>query len=107
MKKSLQELDDILIEFEKDNWIAPTSLKGRTRHITLHITKLLGKLAAISEKWEHGFDDEAAVIEIKDGIAPDLLGYALMLARIHNFDLEAAFLERLEANKRKVQGLEG
>jgi NTP pyrophosphatase (non-canonical NTP hydrolase) len=102
MKHSLLELDKILQEFEQDYWVATDSKKGKTRHITLHITKLLGKLGSISEKWEHGFDKDANEELIKTDITPDLLMYALMLARLHNFDLEESFMKRLEVNKRKV-----
>jgi NTP pyrophosphatase (non-canonical NTP hydrolase) len=102
MNKSLSEIDAILIDFEKDYWVAPTTRKGKTRHILLHMTKLLGKLGTVVEKWEHGLEIDEKVIA--EEIVPDLLIYALMLARDENIDLEKVFIERLEVNKKKVGG---
>lgn len=99
--KNLQELQDILVNFEKDYWVAPEGKDEQTRHILLHITKLIGKLGAVCEKKEHNFDPDEKVI--KEEVIPDLLYFALSLSEIHNVDLEEVFLDRLEANKKKVE----
>jgi NTP pyrophosphatase (non-canonical NTP hydrolase) len=100
MSRTLSELDNLLQEFEKDNWVAPRDSKSVTRHITQHIAKLIGKLGAVTEKWEHGF--EADTTQLKEEVIPDLLYYALNLAHAHEVDLEKAFLHRLEINRQKV-----
>ncbi len=100
MSKTIKELDAISVEFEKDYWVAPSTRKGKTRHILLHMTKMLGKLGAIVEKWEHGLEvDEKPIAE---EVVADMFMYALMLSREENVDLEEAFLRRLEINKKKV-----
>lgn len=98
--KTLKELQQILIEFEKENWVAPRDAKSVTRHLTQHIAKLMGKLGTITEKWEHDFDPD--LTPLKEEVIPDLLYYALSLATTYDVDLEKAFLNRLEINKQKV-----
>jgi len=102
MSKSstLKELEDRLVEFEVDNWVAPRDIQSVTRHITQHLAKLMGKLGTVTEKWEHGF--EADLSQVKDEVIPDLLYYALNLAHTHGVDLEAAFEKRLGVNAEKI-----
>lgn len=99
---TLDELKKIFIEFEKEYWVAPKGQDEQTRHIILHMTKLLGKIGGIAEKREHGFEVDTSII--KNEVIPDLLYYAFGLSDIYNVDLEKAFLERLEANKAKING---
>jgi NTP pyrophosphatase (non-canonical NTP hydrolase) len=98
--KTIEELSEILLDFEKENWVAPRDKKSVTRHITQHMAKLMGKLGTITEKWEHGF--EADLAPLKEEVIPDLLYYALNLSMVHSIDLESAFLKRLKINERKV-----
>ena len=98
--KTIKELDEALVEFEKDYWVAPKTRKGKTRHILLHMTKMLGKLGTVVEKWEHGHEAEEDIIAKE--VVPDMFIYALMLAREEGVDLEKVFLDRLEMNKKKV-----
>jgi hypothetical protein len=102
VSKTLAELDQILTDFEKDHWVAPASRKGKIRHILLHMTKLVGKLGTVVEKWEHDLvvDEDVLITDV----IPDLMIYALMLNREEGVDLEKVFLERLEINKKKVGG---
>ena len=100
MNKTLKEIDQISIEFEKEYWVASSSRQGKIRHILLHMTKMLGKLGGVIEKWEHGLEVDEKVIGQE--IVPDLLMYALMIAREEGVDVEKVFLERLEMNKKKV-----
>lgn len=100
MSQTLTQLQDLLQEFEKENWVAPRDQKSVTRHITQHIAKLLGKLGTVTEKWEHGFEPD--LTQLKTEVIPDLLYYALNLAHSQNVDLEEAFINRLGINKQKV-----
>ncbi len=97
---TIQELQNILVEFEKDYWLAPKEEDEHTRHIVLHLAKLLGKIGTISEKRDHGFEVDKGVL--KTDVIPDLLYYALALSELYKVDIEKAFLDRLEANKKKV-----
>lgn len=99
---TLKELQNTLVEFEKEYWVAPKGENEQTRHITLHLTKLIGKIGAICEKKEHGFEADKNILETE--VIPDLLYFALSLSQVHGVDLEKAFLARLEANKKKVTG---
>ncbi len=98
--KTIKELDEISIAFEKDYWVAPKTRKSKTRHILLHMTKMLGKLGGVIEKWEHGLEADEKLIAQE--VIPDMFMYALMLAREEGTDIEEAFLNRLEMNKKKV-----
>jgi NTP pyrophosphatase (non-canonical NTP hydrolase) len=100
MSRSIADLQQLLQEFEKQNWVAPRDSQSVTRHITQHIAKLVGKLGTVTEKWEHGFEPD--LTQLKTEVIPDLLYYALNLAHTHDVDLEQAFLNRLEINKDKV-----
>ena len=99
--KTLPELEKVLIKFEKDYWVAPKGEDPQTRHILLHLTKLIGKLGAVCEKREHKFKADKGII--KTDVIPDLLYYSLSLSRIYKVDLEKTFMDRLEANKVKVK----
>ncbi len=101
MGKTLAELQGLLDEFEAEYWDAPKDEESKTRHITLHMMKLVGRLGAIAEPREHGLPVDLA--PMKEQIIPDLLYYALSLAAVHGVDVEKAFLERLELNRKKIQ----
>lgn len=99
--KTIKELHQILVEFEKDNWVAPDDHKSIVRHLAQHIGKLAGKLFTVTEKWEHGFETDETIV--KTEVIPDLLYYALSLAKIYDVNLEDSFINRLEMNKMKVE----
>jgi hypothetical protein len=99
---TIKDFQKILADFEKEYWVAPKGMDEQTRHVTLHLTKLLGKIGGVCEKREHGFDTDTDII--KREVIPDLFYYALSLSEIYNVDLEKAFLERLETNRKKVSG---
>lgn len=104
MKKgtfTLEKLSEKILEFEKESWVAPKDQTGKTRHITLHMGKLLGSLSEVSERREH--DIEPSLKILKEWIIPDLLIYSLMLSNLYKVDLEKAFLKRIEYNKKKVK----
>ena len=97
---TLEELQKNHEEFEKEFWVAPKGLDEQTRHIVLHLAKLIGKVGAVSEQYEHGFDPDKEVV--KKEVIPDLLYYAFALSTLYDVDLEKSFLDRLEANKKKI-----
>lgn len=99
--KTIEELHQILVEFEKENWVAPDDHKSVVRHLAQHIGKLIGKLSTVTEKWEHGFEADEATI--KTEVIPDLLYYALSLANTYKINLEDSFANRLEMNKSKIE----
>jgi len=98
--KNIEDIQNLLNDFEKDYWIAPEDTKGKTAHIVFHMTKMLGKIGSQCEKSDHGFEPDENII--KKEVIPDLLYYALSLSNIYDVDLEKAFLNRLEMNKNKI-----
>lgn len=99
--KTLNELIEDLKEFNKDYWVAPKGKIKATRHITIHLGKLLGKISGVVHDWDHGF--EASDKKIKEEVVPDLLIYAMHLALIYDIDLAEAYFKRQEANRKKVK----
>ena len=100
MQRSLAELDAISVAYEETHWVASKTRKGKARHVLLHAAKTLGKLATVVEKWEHGLSADEGVIAKE--VVPELLMYALMLAREEGVNVEECFLARIEMNEKKV-----
>ena len=98
---TLKELNSELIEFEKENWVVGKDVIGKTRHITLHIGKLIGKIAEVAERREHNTDPDLSLL--KKEVIPDLLIYALQLSNLYKIDLQTVFFQRLEHNKKRVK----
>lgn len=99
---TLEQLQQIHTEFEDQYWDAPSDLDGRTRHTVLHLTRLISKIGSYSEQRDHGLP--ASTQQIEEEVIPDLLYWALALSTSFGVDLEEAFLARLEANKKKIDG---
>ena len=98
---NLNQLQIILSEFENKYWDAPKDEVGKTRHINLHLSKLMGKIGEVTERREHSLDRDTTIL--KEEVIPDLLYFALSLAEIHDVNLQEAFFERLEQNKIRVK----
>lgn len=99
---TINELRRILVDFENSPaWDAPKDEAGKTRHLTLHLAKLLGKIGSIAERREHSLEPDLTVL--REEVIPDLLYYALSLAQAHGVDLQDAFLKRLDTNRARVQ----
>jgi hypothetical protein len=99
---TVSELRKILVDFENSPaWDAPKDEQGKTRHLTLHLAKLLGKIGTVAERREHSIEPDLTVL--KEEVIPDLLYYALSLAEAHDVDLQSAFLNRLDSNRARVQ----
>lgn len=99
---TLLELQQLLLDFENSPaWDAPKDEPGKTRHLTLHLAKLLGKIGTVVERREHGIEPELNTL--KDEVIPDLLYYALSLASAHEVELQQAFLKRLDVNRVRVR----
>ena len=100
---TLLELQRILADFEKDYWDGPKDIDGKTRHIVLHLTKLIAKVGSVSEQRDHKLPADPQPI-ITEAI-PDLLYWALSLSQLYKINLLQVFLARLEQNKIKIVGL--
>lgn len=72
--------------------------------MTLHMAKLLGKMGEVSERNEHQQQPDLTVL--KKEVVPDLFIYTLRLARLYDTDLEKAYQERQEENKKRVKSWE-
>ena len=76
----------------------------KIRHINLHLTCTLGKLARFCEKAEHAIkngEDPMSLPEnliVKKEVIADLLSHAAQLGTLLETDLETAFLERIAYN---------
>lgn len=68
------------------------------RHVTLHLTKLIGKMATYCEAAEH--DKNPSSDQIKNECIPDLLMHSLRLANILNVDVKELYDGRLEHIKK-------
>ncbi len=68
----------------------------KIRHTTLHVAKLLGKLANYCEKKEEGVNYSPE--QIKQEIIPDLLVYCLWLAKEFDIKPDKAYMERMIYN---------
>jgi hypothetical protein len=98
--QDLQRGYDLLYWKEKDNY-------KDLRHIQLHMNKMMGKIASITEPYEHGENNNLDILQ-KD-IIPDLLIYALHLAIKHYkypADMEKAYRSRLSRNIKMREKLE-
>lgn len=99
---TLKQLSDDVKEFDQEYWVAAKDVDGRTRHITLHLTKLLGKIGEVAERREHGMNPR--VDKLKDEVIPDLLIYAIQLSQLYDVDLQAAYFARQANNRKRVKG---
>jgi NTP pyrophosphatase (non-canonical NTP hydrolase) len=93
-----KEIQKIQAEYDQLYWQHNNPEFEKIRHITLHITKLLGKLAEYCEKTEHG--DVIDKIKVKEQVIPDLLFYSAQLSNLLELDLGDAYMKRIEENKK-------
>ena len=97
----LMEVQRVQAEYDSDYWEINQSPTEKIRHITLHVGKLMGKLATYSEVAEHG--KELPTDQIQQEVIPDLMVYAAQLANIFNLKLEDQYRARLEGKKQRHQ----
>jgi hypothetical protein len=71
----------------------------KLRHILLHLTKSMGKLAAYCEAKEHGNEPDPS--EVLNEVLPDLYMHALQVANLFEADLHAKYQDRIAANIKK------
>jgi hypothetical protein len=98
----LQELQKIQADYDTHYWEVDQSDMEKIRHITLHVGKLMGKLASYCEVAEHG--KELPTDQIQNEVIPDLMVYAAQLANIFDLKLENQYTARLEGKKQRHQG---
>lgn len=86
----------------------------QVRHILLHLSCTVGKLARLCEKYEHALlKDKAAQFdvaglnkEVMMEVIPDLLIHSLQLARYMDLSLSDLYVGRLERIRQKRQSSE-
>ena len=105
MSLNLKQLDEIQIAYDKVFFdLKGSSVLEKIRHINLHLTCTLGKLARFCEKAEHAIkngEDPMSLPEnliVKKEVIADLLSHAAQLGNLLETDLESAFLERIAHN---------
>ncbi len=102
MKLKLEELMEYQNQFDANN-TEITSGFEMVRHTTLHLSKLLGKIAEYCETREHSDTSRYSDMnKVKNEVIPDLLVYALQLSREFDINLEEAYFQRLQGNQGKV-----
>ena len=96
---SIDDLQKIQAEYDKQYWQHNSSKLEKIRHITLHMGKLLGKLSSYCEKQEHSIDHSTEQIEKE--VVPDLMFYSFQLGNLLDINCGTRYLDRLEENKKK------
>ncbi|GEM_PF-3082845 len=92
---SLTQFQRLQRRYDEEFW-HHESTDEDIRHITLHMGKLLGKLAAYAEATEHG--EHPSIEPIRTEVAPDLAFYAFHLANALSLDLGQRYIQRLIEN---------
>ena len=96
-----KDLQQRQAEYDTNYWEHNASELEKIRHITLHVGKLLGKLATYCERQEHG--ENYSPDQIRDEVVPDLVVYASQLANLLDVeDIGDKYLSRLEENIRRL-----
>lgn len=99
LKKLGTSMEDLrMFQEEYDRRFVDEKFIGfeKVRHTNLHLAKLLGKLSNYCEKKEHG--EDCSPQQIREEIIPDLLVYALWLAREFNVKPEEEYFKRMVWN---------
>ena len=95
-----KDLQEKQAEYDSKYWQHNGSELEKVRHITLHVAKLLGKLATYCERQEHG--EDAPTTQIRDEVIPDLQVYSLQLANLLGVDVADKYISRLENNIQRL-----
>ncbi|MBS3127262.1 hypothetical protein J4228_03795 [Candidatus Woesearchaeota archaeon] len=96
-----KDLQQRQAEYDAKYWQHNASELEKIRHITLHVGKLVGKLATYCERQEHG--DNYSTDQIRDEVVPDLVVYASQLANLLGIeDVGDKYLNRLEENVKRL-----
>lgn len=85
-----------LSQIYDDTYWQHNGFDEKLRHITLHMGKLLGKLAEYCENKEHA--GQMPPERIASEVMPDLLFYSLQLANLFEKRLEVSYILRLGEN---------
>lgn len=96
----LAEVQTMQAEHDAHYWEVDQTNFAKIRHITLHIGKLIGKLANYVEPGEHG--KELPTEQIQNEVIPDLMVYAAQLANIFDLRLEDQYRARLASKKQRL-----
>ena len=100
---TLHDLQQERKVFDEQFWQNKENIDVWTRHVLLHIGKMVGKLSNYVEQREHKVKVSDEVIRAE--VIPDLLGYSLQLGNLFDVNVEQAYQERLNkvAEKMKTQ----
>ena len=94
----IKELQKFQAEMDKKYWDHEGTIDESIRHITLHLGKLLGKLAAYCEEVDHGKKTSQEII--RNEVVPDLLMHSLRLANLTGVNVEEKYDKRAEQIKK-------
>lgn len=94
----LQVLQELQTQFDEEFFEINHGF-SKTRHILLHLTKTVGKMASHCEAVEHGRRGDPE--QLIDEVIPDLLIHAIQIANQFEVDLETLYHRRLESNRKR------
>jgi len=97
---SIRDLQQFQEEYDKKFVDEKFTGFEKVRHTSLHLAKLLGKLAGYCEKMEEGVSMGSEQLE--NEVIPDLIVYALWLAREFNINPDEAYLKRMINNIERI-----
>lgn len=101
--RSLQVLQD---EYDRVGWHLSNPPFRKYRHICLHLSVLVGRLSALSEKLDHTEADGASVnlsdySEELEQTTSNIVFHLAQIANLANFELYDAMVDRYSANARR------
>ncbi len=98
---TLHDLQQERKVFDEKFWDKKENIDVWTRHVLLHIGKMVGKLSTYVEQREHKVTVSDEVI--RSEVIPDLLGYSLQLGNLFDVDVEKAYQGRLKQVEEKMK----
>lgn len=102
LQMKLKDLQNKQMQYDADYFMIKTQFE-KIRHITLHLTSTLGKMAKYCEIKEHeNIPSDTIANQLEHEVIPDLLIHSLQLANIFNLDLNGEYFERLENNIKRL-----
>jgi NTP pyrophosphatase (non-canonical NTP hydrolase) len=105
----LDAVQHIQKEYDVGGWRIAGTSHEKARHITLHLVKTVGELAAVVERNDHRFEEGQGVTNAEvakdliaiEGRIADLVSYAAQLANLAGSSLGSAWVNRIESNAKR------
>ena len=88
---AFEEMKSIQSEFDALYFSGGGTADEKRRHVCFHLMKLVGKVATVEERVDHG-EFDFSVFERE--VIPDLLVFAAQLADLFDVDLAGALADR-------------